>query len=81
MSDLILPGGLDPKNADIILPDGTIHPVVPKEPAPPTRWEILQSEVSFSGPVLEQMRRADKRAVIATLVEALALAHLSVVWP
>lgn len=66
-----------PENTDIILPDGSVHPVIAPEPEPLTPWEITQAEIHHSGGILEQMRKAQKRLVRATYVEALALRQIS----
>jgi hypothetical protein len=65
--------------SEIILPDGSIHPVpVTEEPTPePTPWEMLQGEVSFSAPALEHLRHSQKHLVRATYVEALALRKMA----
>lgn len=73
MSDIILPGGLDPKNTDIILPDGSVHTVEPEPSREPTPWEIMQTEIRLSGSMLGHYYRGQKHIVHATLVESLAL--------
>lgn len=77
MPELILPGGMDPNNTDILLPDGTVHRVEPDPEPEPTSWEIMQAEFRQSGAILEQARRAQSRIIRATLVEAMALRSMA----